>query len=110
MTESNEPIVTTKNSDWAVISLIAGISGFTLLPVLGSVIALVAGYAAKSDIRRSMGRLVGEGMATWGLVLGWIGLGLLLIGICLGLVIPLATGAALCGGLPELLEQFGIIY
>jgi hypothetical protein len=112
MVENNQltPSVPIKNSNWAVIALISGIAGLTLVPFLGSLIAIIGGYAAKDDIHNSMGRLVGESMATWGLVLGWIGMALIIITLCLSIIIPLATGAALCGGLPDLMNGLGLYY
>jgi len=40
---------------------------------------LVFGYMAKSRIDRSEGRETGRGMAIAGIVLGWIGIGTLVI-------------------------------
>jgi hypothetical protein len=72
------------NSSTAVISLIAGILGLTLLPVIGSIVALITGSMAKKDIARSMGRLGGQGLAQAGIILGWIGIGLAVFGTCIG--------------------------
>jgi membrane protein YqaA with SNARE-associated domain len=55
--------------------------GLTLLPTLGSVVAVILGYMAKSEINSSAGQLEGSGLATTGLVLGYIGLGLALLAI-----------------------------
>jgi hypothetical protein len=74
---------TATNSTLALVSLIAGILGLTFLPTIGSIAALITGYMAKKEIRESSGALNGEGMATAGLVLGWIGVGLLLVGLCI---------------------------
>jgi membrane protein YqaA with SNARE-associated domain len=68
-------------SGLATASLIFGILGLTLLPTLGSVVAVILGYMAKSEINSSAGQLEGSGLATAGLVLGYIGLGLTLLGI-----------------------------
>ncbi len=68
-------------SGLATASLIFGILGLTLLPSLGSVVAVVLGYMAKNEINSSAGQLEGSGLATAGLVLGYIGLGLALLGI-----------------------------
>jgi len=65
----------------ATASLIFGILGLTLLPTLGSVAAVILGYMAKSEIDNSAGQLEGSGLATAGLVLGYIGLGLALLGV-----------------------------
>ena len=72
------------NSSMAIISLIAGILGFTLFPFLGSIVALVTGYMARKEIQESDGKIGGDGMATAGLIMGWIGIGLSAIGLCIG--------------------------
>ena len=66
-----------QNSSTAIISLIAGILGLTLLPLIGSIVAIITGMMAKKEIRTAQnnGTLIGgDGMATAGLVLGWVGL------------------------------------
>lgn len=50
--------------------------GILWLYWLGSILALIFGYIAKSQIKqRNEG---GDGMATAGIVLGWVGVGILL--------------------------------
>mgnify|MGYP001602171234 CR=1 FL=1 len=73
-----------QNSTTAIISLVAGILGLTVFPLIGSIIAVVLGHMAKGEIARSGGALGGGGAATFGLVLGYIGLGLAVLGICVG--------------------------
>lgn len=63
------PVKTT--STLAIISLVAGILGWTLLPLLGSVGAIITGHMARGEIRRSAGAIDGDGLAIAGLVLGW---------------------------------------
>jgi hypothetical protein len=75
------------NSNLALISLIAGILGLTLFPLIGSIVALIVGYMAKKEIQESMGALGGDGMAKAGLILGWIGIALGVIGFCIAGVI-----------------------
>ena len=70
------------NSNNALISMISGILGLTLIPIIGSIVALVLGYMAKKEIQESGGALGGDGMATTGIVLGWIGVGLTFVGCC----------------------------
>jgi uncharacterized protein DUF4190 len=41
---------------------------------IGSILALVFGYIAKSQIKRSEGTQTGRGMAIAGIVLGWVGI------------------------------------
>jgi len=69
-----------ETSGLAIASLVLGIIGFGL-PVLASIPAVITGHLAIGRIRRSGGSLGGEGMATTGLVLGYISsvLGTLLV-------------------------------
>ena len=57
---------------------------------LGSILALVLGYIAKKQIDQSQGRQGGRSMAVAGIVLGWIGVGIL----ALVLVLVLASRAS----------------
>jgi hypothetical protein len=76
-----------QNSTTAVISLIAGILGLTVFPGIGSIIAVITGHMAKGEIARSGGTLGGGTAATFGLVLGYIGVLLMVLTLCgVGLV------------------------
>jgi len=55
----------------AITSLVLGLVGW-LLCGIGSVIAIVLGFVARSQIRQSWGRQTGTGMATAGIVLGFV--------------------------------------
>jgi hypothetical protein len=68
-----------RTSGWAIASLILGILGFTCLPIIGAVLAIVFGFIAKSDIKKSGGRLKGSGLATAGIALGIILFALIVI-------------------------------
>ena len=70
------------NSGTAIVSLIFGILGLTFFPLIGSIVALITGYAARNEIKESMGTLGGDGMATAGIITGWVGIGLAIIGCC----------------------------
>jgi len=70
-----------QTSTYAVIALVAGILGWTLLPFLGSLGGIIFGHMARGEIRRSHGQLDGDGLAVTGLVLGWINVGLWVLGI-----------------------------
>src|SRR5436190_1276484 len=72
-----------QNSNMAVISLIAGITGLTVFPIIGSLVAVILGHMAKGEINRSGGQLGGGGLATAGLVLGYLGLVLSVGGLCI---------------------------
>ena len=81
------PVIRTSNL--AIISLIGGITGFTVLPFLGAIVAIITGHMAHSEIKKSNGMVTGKGMATAGLIMGYI---VLVGGICfacLAVILPL---------------------
>jgi hypothetical protein len=59
---------------------IAGmVLGIVWLCGIGSILALVFGYQAKREIEASGGLQEGRGMAIAGIVLGWVGVGFLIL-------------------------------
>ena len=87
-----------RTSVWAVVSLISGISNYLGLFFFGAVIALITGYVAKNEIRDNNGMLEGERLANAGVILGWVGLGLALLAVCLIVAIAVGlTGGAIFG-------------
>ena len=69
-------------STLATVSLISGILGFTFLPVLAGIIALITGYMARGETRSIPPRASGDGLATAGIVMGYIQLGLAVVSFC----------------------------
>ncbi len=67
---------TRQTSSFAIISLVSGILGWTLLPFLGSIAAVVFGHMARGEIRNAPDRLEGDGLAIAGLVLGYLSIAL----------------------------------
>jgi hypothetical protein len=61
-------------SGMAIASLVMGL---LWIYWIGSILAICLGYAAKREIRSNPGRIEGQGMATAGIALGWIGIGIL---------------------------------
>ena len=61
------PSINPKDSPLALTSLITGILGWTILPLLGSITAIITGHLGKKEIKESHGALTGDGMATTGL-------------------------------------------
>jgi hypothetical protein len=76
------PPMMAQTSTLAIVSLIAGIVSWVLVPFIGAVVAVITGHMAKKEIRQSAGSLTGDGLATAGLVLGYIQLGLTVLAIC----------------------------
>jgi hypothetical protein len=93
MTEySNQPYQPAKpTSNLALASLILGILGWTIIPTIGSIGAIITGHMAKSEIKNSMGALGGDGMATAGLVLGYANIAIIAC-VCLAATAMLAMG------------------
>ncbi len=93
-----QPIPVAPTSSMAIVSLVAGILGWSLAPTIGAIVAIITGHVAKNEIRNSRGALSGDGMATVGLVLGYAHLAVVAIAICLFVVLPLLGigGAAIC--------------
>lgn len=61
-----------RTSSLAIISLVSGLLGWTLAPWLGSIVAVITGHMARSEIRRDPEGVEGDGFAIAGLVLGWL--------------------------------------
>jgi uncharacterized protein involved in response to NO len=83
------PAPVTKTSTMAIISLIAGITGWSILPFLGSIVAIITGHMAQSEIKKSGGKITGKGMAVAGLILGYLSIALGLCLICVFIILPL---------------------
>jgi hypothetical protein len=82
-----------ETSGKATASLVLGIIGLFVCPIVCSIAALLLGYQAKSEIAASQGRLGGEGNATAGIILGWVGLALYTLAIIVWVIIALVVGA-----------------
>ncbi len=91
----------TRTSTMAVVSLIAGIVGLTLLPLIGSIAAVVTGYMARKEIRASAGAITGDGMAMAGLIMGWIGVVLSVVGLCIACLLLVALPAGIIGNVNQ---------
>jgi type IV pilus assembly protein PilA len=75
----------TETSGKAIGSLICGLILF-FFP--SSIAAIILGHLSLSDIRKSGGRLTGSGLATTGLVLGYVGISIIPIMIVAAIAIP----------------------
>ena len=87
-------------SSLAVISLVAGIVSWLLLPFVAGLAAIICGHMARGEIRRSNGTMEGDGLAIAGLVLGWIN-----VVLC---VLTVAAVVLFFGGLAVLLGVLGV--
>ena len=79
------PLGSSGTSGKAIVSLICGLF-FFVLPF--SIVAVIFGHLSLSEIRKSAGRLKGDGLAIAGLVLGYAGLAVLPVLIIAAIAIP----------------------
>jgi len=73
-------------STLAIVSLISGILGFTMLPLIGTIVALITGYSARKETRAVPPTHSGDGFATAGIVMGWIQVGLWSLLVCIFII------------------------
>ena len=65
------------NNSMALVAMISGIAGLTVIPFIGSIVAVITGIMARRQIAETGEE--GSGMATAGLIMGWIGVGLAIL-------------------------------
>jgi hypothetical protein len=74
--KSTGPEPPLRTSPLAIVSLVFGILAYGPLVLLGAVVAVVAGHAARGQIREEPGRYGGRAVAKAGMILGYIQLGI----------------------------------
>ena len=89
-----------QTSTLAIVSLVSGILGWTLLPWIGSIAAIITGHMARKEIRQNPDTREGDGLAIGGLVLGWAS-------FVIGLLVMLAF-VLFFGGLVALIAGLGL--
>ena len=62
----------------AIVSLVASISGFVILPFIGPIVGVICGHISLGQIKKTGEQ--GRGMALAGLILGYVGIALAIIG------------------------------
>ena len=78
--QTYRPYQPAKTDGGAIASMVLGIASIALcLSFLAGIPAIIVGHISLSRIKKSMGRLKGEGMALTGLILGYISLPFILI-------------------------------
>jgi uncharacterized membrane protein len=70
-----------KSNGKATAALVLGIIGIFVCPIICSVLAIVLGYAARTEIAASHGMESGDSNATAGIILGFIGIAVWIITI-----------------------------
>jgi hypothetical protein len=82
-----------ESSGKAMAALILGICGLVVCPLVCSILAIVFAVQARAEIRASGGRLGGAQNAQVGLILGWVGVALVVVGVLLVLVVVFAASS-----------------
>ena len=82
----------------AIWSLVLGIGSFFLCGIFMGIPAIILGNNAKKKIATAGGQLGGQGLATAGVVLGWISVGLTIVAVLLFLLILALGGFAASNG------------
>jgi hypothetical protein len=78
----NVPYTILPTSPLAIVSMVAGILGFMGLPIIASIVAILTGYLARKETRSSPPKAAGDGMATAGIIMGWVQIALSVVAIC----------------------------
>ena len=82
---SNTNNVISKTSGKAIASLVLSI---LWMYGLGSLLAIILGHMARTEIRNSNGKLTGDGMAVAGLVIGYLLFVVVFLGILAAVAVP----------------------
>ena len=90
----------------AMVSLVSGILGWVLIPILASIVAVVTDHMARTQIKQSMGAEGGDGLAVAGLILGYASIAINCLAI---LILFLLLGTVVGVGICSNLEAAGLI-
>jgi Domain of unknown function (DUF4190) len=77
----------------AVGSLVCGIAGLAVCAPVG-IVAVILGTQARNEITASGGRIQGDGMALAGLIMGWVAIGLFVLGALIAVIVLAAAAGS----------------
>lgn len=77
---TSTPMTGRQHPTSAIVALVMGIIGLVALPLIGPIIALIAGYQSRNEVAERPD-VYTDDLGRVGRILGWIGLGLALFGI-----------------------------
>jgi prepilin-type processing-associated H-X9-DG protein len=83
MYAGEQPIQTPETSKGAIWSFVLSLVGLVMCGPFASIPAVICGHVALPKINRSGGRLTGSGLATAGLIIGYVGISLQVLCILL---------------------------
>ena len=76
------PVALPRTSSLATAALVCGILSFFCGGCILGAVAIFLGHSGLREIRDSGGHVAGDGLAKAGLILGWINVGLTMLGVC----------------------------
>ncbi|KTS91080.1 hypothetical protein NS183_05950, partial [Microbacterium testaceum] len=76
----------------AIISLVASIAGFVMLPFVGPLVGVITGHIGLAQIKRSGEK--GRGLALTGVILGWVNIALIAIFIVFIIIVAVSTSSS----------------
>lgn len=83
---------TVRTNALAIISLVASIAGFLwIVPVIGPIAGVITGHISLAQIKRTGEK--GRGMALAGTIVGWVGIGVLVL-LAVTLIVGLSIAAS----------------
>ena len=88
------PYPVPQNSGKATTSMVLGIVGIVACGLFAGIPAIILGKQAQREIDASNGWLTGRGMATAGIVMGWIEVGIAILAVLIVIVV-FALGATI---------------
>jgi hypothetical protein len=94
------PNMQPQTNTMAIISLVCAILGLVgFLPIIGSIVGIILGKKAQTEIANSGGLQSGDQLAKGGVIVGWVGLGLAALAIlCICAIFGLGIGGAIFEG------------
>ncbi|MEV8272866.1 DUF4190 domain-containing protein [Microbacterium sp. NPDC077184] len=76
-----------KTNTLAIVSLVSSLAALVVLPFIGSLVGVITGHMSLSQIKRTGEN--GRGLALAGTIVGWVGLGFIVLGLLLFLLLLL---------------------
>jgi len=108
--EAPPPSPPQRTSALAIASLATGIAAWFIFPFFGAITAVITGYFGLEEIRESRGQVSGAPLATAGIVLGGVQLGLILLfGILVAIVASVAPRFSLATNVVNSVPAF-VVY
>jgi uncharacterized membrane protein len=96
------PYYTPPTSGKAIASLVLGIVGLVVCPIICSVLAIIFGKQAKEEIEYSGGRIGGESFAKAGYILGIVGISLFAFAMLVWLIIFIIAASTTSSSPPQI--------